>query len=90
MNLEKHKLETNYTNYIDELGNEIADKLNLDEKNRKILKDILTNINWDKHFKRRCKETLKNGIPCPSPIDPGSDYCRRHLNIKILKEQREK
>jgi hypothetical protein len=90
MDPEKPKPRTSYTNYINELGDELANHLNLDENDRKKIKEALTKINWNRHFNRTCTELLKHGNLCSAIVKPGTDYCQRHLNIKILKDQKRK
>jgi hypothetical protein len=84
----RSKLKSNYTNYADELGDELANGLNLDENNRKKIKNILAKINWERHFNRTCTELLKHGNLCSAIVKPGTDYCQRHLNIRALKNQK--
>jgi hypothetical protein len=75
-------------NYINELTNELT--INIPEKYKQIIKHNIIKINWNKYFKRTCKEILKNGKICPVTVKPGYDYCQRHLSINLLRIQKDK
>lgn len=86
MNYETLKTENNYTNYIDELTNDLTEKI--DENTKKIIKNNIKKINWDEQFNKTCGYIVSNGNSCVTIAKPGYKYCRRHLK-KSIKELNE-
>jgi hypothetical protein len=98
--MNQEETQTNYTNYVDELTNDITKNINkniianVDETTIeniiiKIIENIRENISeidWDKHFNRKCGEILKNGGICSANVKPGYDHCQRHVNIVLIKQ----